>query len=378
MAQHGGESFHIHTVLQSQRREGVPQVMKPHLLAPGVFQDELEPFAHHARGEGTILLHRRREHPSGVHRFLVLLQHLDHRWRQYDFANGILGLRLAELKFSIDLIDLLVHIQHARFEVQVVPLECHELTTPQAGGKVQEEEFVVALGLGLDEEALKFVPVQHLHLPRPLGRQLTADGRVGANEPILHRLLQRGAAGGMAHTHHPVGQSLTEAFREGLPAILFEPCIELLQVVLGQLVQRDVTDLRDDMQTDAALIAQLGGGADLGFGVSFIPVLQPVTEPHVGLHLVGLDAAQLLFQFLELFGTLPFGFGEDILRLGIALVIVADDIASLPTSVRPLSYGSVSVFSFSCHGFNSFPKRSSMKLPTIPLACCCMSEVTWV
>ena len=24
MAQHGGESFHIHTVLQSQRREGVP------------------------------------------------------------------------------------------------------------------------------------------------------------------------------------------------------------------------------------------------------------------------------------------------------------------------------------------------------------------
>ena len=274
--------------------------MKSYMIAPGVFQNELEPFAHHAGGDRTVLLHRRREHPAGVHRFLVLLQHLHHRGRQNNFTNGVFRFRLAELKFAIDRIDLLVHIQHASLKVQVIPLERHELTPTQSGGKVQKEELIVALGLGLDKKPLQLVPVQHLHLPRFLGRQLTADGRVGANEPILHRLLQRGAAGGMAHTHHPVGQSLAVAFGEGLPAILFEPCVELLQVVLGQLVQRDVADLRDDMQADAVFIAQLSGGSELGFGVGLVPVLQPIPKQHVRLHLVGLDAAQFLFELLKL------------------------------------------------------------------------------
>ena len=35
-------------------------------------------------------------------------------------------------------------------------------------------------------------------------------------------------------------------------------------------------------------------------------------------------------------------------------------------------------FSLSCHGFNSFPKMSSMKLPTMPEAVFCISDVTWV
>ena len=171
--------------------------------------------------------------------------------------------------------------------------------------------------ISLNEKPLKLVPVQHLHLPCLLGRQLTADGRVSADESLLHGLFQRGAAGGMTHTHHPVGQSLAEVFREGLPAILFESCVKLLEIILGQLVQRDVANLRDDVQADATLIAQLGGGADLGLGVGLIPALQPIPEAHIGLHLIGLDAAQFLFQFLKFFGALPFGFGEDILRLRI-------------------------------------------------------------
>ena len=237
----------------------VTEIMETHMLTPGVFKNELEPMAHHARSDWTVLLYRGREHPAGVHSFLILPQHLYYRRRQDDFADGVFGFRLAELEFSIDLIDLLVHIQYASLKVQVVPLERHELAAPQASGKVQEKELVVALSLGLDEKPLKLVPVQHLHLPSPLGRQLTADGRVGADEPILHRLLQRRAAGGMTHTHHPVGQSLAEAFREGLPAILFESCVKLLEIILGQLVQRDAANLRDDVQADATLIAQLGG-----------------------------------------------------------------------------------------------------------------------
>ena len=89
----------------------------------------------------------------------------------------------------------------------------------------------------LNEEPLKFLPRQYLHLPRLLGRQLAADGRVHTDQPILHRLLQRGAAGGVTHTHHSVGQPFAVLVGEALPATFLEPTVELLQVVLCQLVQ---------------------------------------------------------------------------------------------------------------------------------------------
>lgn len=62
----------------------------------------------------------------------------------------------------------------------------------------------------------------------------------------------------------------------------------------------------------------------------------------------------------------------------IAVVIVTDDDAAFPATVLALSYRSVTGFSLSCHGFNSFPKMSSMKPPTMPQACFCISDVTWV
>ena len=194
----------------------------------------------------------------------------------------------------------------------------------------------------------------------------------------LRRLLQCGAAGGVAHAHHPVGQPFAVLVSKALPAIFLEPTIELLQIILRQLVQRDVPDLRDDVQADAALIGFLRGGTDLGLGVILVPVCQPVPEGHLGPHLLRLQSAAFFLELLELLDALLLGFGEDIFRLGIAVVIVADDDASLPAPIFALSYGSVSGFSLSCHGFNSFPKMSSMKPPTMPEAVFCISGVTWV
>ena len=256
-------------------------------------------------------------------------------------------------------------------------MQRHELAPPQAGGQVQKEEFIVAFRLRLDEKPLKFLPRQHLHLPRLLGRQLTADGRVHTDQPILHRLLQRGAAGGVTHTHHPVGQSFAVLFGEALPTVFLEPTVELLQVILGQLVQWDVADLRDDVQTDAALVSLLGSGADLGLGVILVPVYQPVSKGHLGPHLLRLQSAACLLEFLEFRLTLLLGFRQNIFRFGVAVVIVADDDTALPVPILALSYGSVPGFSFSCHGFNSFPNRSSMKPPTIPEAVFYISGVTW-
>ena len=191
MTQHGGEGFHIHAVFQCQRCECVPQIMKSNMLAPCVLQDELQSATHHARCDGAILLDRRREHPAGVHCFLILLQHRHHGGRQDDLTDGVLRLGRADLKLAPHIVDLLVHIQYAGFEVQVIPLQRHELASAQAGCQVQKEDFIVAFKLRLNEEPLQFLPRQHLHLPRLLRRQLTADSWVHANEPILHRLFQR-------------------------------------------------------------------------------------------------------------------------------------------------------------------------------------------
>ena len=132
------------------------------------------------------------------------------------------------------------------------------------------------------------------------------------------------------------------------------------------------------MQAYAALVGFLRGGADLGPGVILIPVCQPFPEGHLGSNLFRLQSAAFLLELLELLDALFLGCGEDIFRLGIAVIIVADDDASLPAPIFALSYGSVSGFSLSCHGFNSFPKMSSMKPPTMPEAVFCISVVTWV
>ena len=76
----------------------------------------------------------------------------------------------------------------------------------------------------------------------------------------------------MTHTHHSVGQPFAVLVGEPLPAAFLEPTVELLQVVLCQLVQRDVADLRNDMQADAALVGLLRSWADLRLGVILINV----------------------------------------------------------------------------------------------------------
>ena len=134
MAQHSGECFHIHAVLQRQRCEGVAQIMKSNMLASCVLQNELQSTAHHAGRNGAVLLHRGREHPARVYRLFVLPQYRHHGGRQDDLADGVLRLRRADLKLAPHIVDLLVHIQHAGLEVEVIPLQRHELAPAQAGG----------------------------------------------------------------------------------------------------------------------------------------------------------------------------------------------------------------------------------------------------
>ena len=75
----------------------------------------------------------------------------------------------------------------------------------QTGTQIHQEQFVVALGLGLDEEPLEFLR-RGTASPSRLGGSLQPTAGLLRSRPSC-RLLQRRAAGGVASPDHGVGRS---------------------------------------------------------------------------------------------------------------------------------------------------------------------------
>lgn len=184
------QGFDVHAVLQCHGGEGMAQVMEANLLALRPLQCLLHPAADEVGRQRTVLLHRRREHPSGVHRRLVGFQHRQQGAGQYHRSDGRLGLRLRDMKLGLDDAHGLVDPQLAGYEAQVIPLQCQDLPQPHARAQLQQEEFIVPVLSGLDQEPLHLLLGQDVHLAALLRRQLAADGGVRADQPLLHRLLQ--------------------------------------------------------------------------------------------------------------------------------------------------------------------------------------------
>ena len=218
---------------------------------------------------------------------------------------------------------------------------------------------------------------EHLHLPRLLRRQLAANGRVDTNQSLGLRLFQRDPAGGVAGTHHAVGQAGAVKITTDTPPVPFQLRVELLEITLRQLAERDFSNARDDVIVDPILVALLCRNPQAGLGPGLIPQVDPLAEGHVRLRPASDDAA-LHFEFFQLLLADHLGHGGDAFRNGRALLVVADDDAPFPAPVFSQSECSFSGLSFLSHGFNSFPNSSSMKSPTMIEAFFCMSVVTWV
>ena len=227
--------------------------MKTHLFAVCVLQNQLQSVVDRTGVERQILQHRRRKHPAGVDAFAVFFQHLHDGGRQHQLADGAFRLRHTHHDLAPDETDLFADREDACFKIEVVPLQRQQLAAPQACRQVQKEQFIVTLGFRLNEKPLQFIPRQHLHLARFLGRQLAALGGIGADKSILYSPLKRRAAGRMAYPpHYTVGQPLAVTLRaRSLRPASFQPRIKLLQIVLRQPVQRNLAQLRLDVQADA-------------------------------------------------------------------------------------------------------------------------------
>ena len=221
-----------------------------------------------------------------------------------------------QLHLSVHRVDLLAHRQRSGVQIQVGPLEGHQLPAAKAGAQVQQEQFKGSVRLGLEEKPPELPGREHLHLPAPPGRQLAARGRVGPDQVLLHRLVQRRTALGVAHPHHPVGEARAVELRPDQPPLFFQVGVELLEVLLCQLAQRDLSQLRDDMQVDGTFIGALRGGAEAGLDVVLIPEVHPLTEGHVGADLLRSCAAHFLQELGELFLALVLGLGQHVFSLG--------------------------------------------------------------
>lgn len=170
--------------------------------------------------------------------------------------------------------------------------------------------------------------------------QLTAYRRACPDQILPHCLVQRRPAFGVTHTHHPIREALSIEIGTDKPSVLFQVGVELLEILLRQLVQRDPAQLRNDMPVDGAPAAVLSGGAEPGLGVVLIPEVHPLPEGHVGADLLRFRAAHRLHQLLQLFLTLPLGPGQYIFRLGNAFVIIAHDGPTLPADGVPSGFES--------------------------------------
>ena len=132
---------------------------------------------------------------------------------------------------------------------------------------------------------------EHLHLPCLLRRQLAADGGIHTDQPLSLRLLQRDPTGGVAGTHHAVGQAGTVEVTANTPPVSFQLRVELLQVALRQLAQWDCSNVWDDVIVDPILIALLRRDPQAGLGPGLIPQVDPLAEGHVRFCSAGDDAA---------------------------------------------------------------------------------------
>ena len=308
--------------------------MKTHLFTVCVLQNQLQSVVDRTGVERHILQHRRREHPAGVDAFAVLPQHLHNGGRQHQLADRAFRLWHAHHDLAANEAYLFADREDTRFKIEVVPLQRQQFPAPQACRQIQQEQFIVTLGLRLNEKPLQFVPRQHLHLARFFGRQLAALGGIRADESILHSPLKRRAAGRVTHPHHAVGQTLAVTLRARLASALFEARVKLLEVILRQPVQRNFAQLRLDMQADAVFIAGLRRGADVRLAVRFIPVIQPVGKAHLRPQLVRRNAAELRFERRQLFRAFALALAEDSLCFRVCRTPFFRVILSLTTTTR--------------------------------------------
>ena len=140
VSQHGGDGFDIHSVLEGQGGEGVPEIVEPEVFQPRVFQNALVKGGHrvrvvHGAGAGG------GEEPGIAWMLCVLLDKQFHRLLgDGDQPDRVLCFRPCyDQVVVLVLSGLLVDGDSPLFRVQVLPPQGHQLALVDTADQLQIE-----------------------------------------------------------------------------------------------------------------------------------------------------------------------------------------------------------------------------------------------
>ena len=158
----------------------------------------------------------------------------------------------------------------------------------------------------------------------------------------------------MTAFHHAVRETGAVFLCAQEPPSLFEPGIELLEVAGGELSQRNMPQLRDDVLVDTVFVVRLGFGANRRLALRLIPAVHPSSEGHVRLESFRFRTPDAVPQRLEFFLTLPFGLSQHIFCFGQSLLVAPNDVSAFPAAILPLMDAAVPAAALSlCHKLTS-------------------------
>lgn len=133
--------------------------------------------------------------------------------------------------------DLPLYLKLSGIEVQIVPLESAYLTTPQAGGQLQQKQLEATILLGLDEQPLDLLWGQHLHLSGLGGGEAAEVRGILGDDLLRDCLVQCRVECGVDATDGLVGKSFTILILSEQATVLLESGVELLDISGGKFVQ---------------------------------------------------------------------------------------------------------------------------------------------
>ena len=174
---------------------------------------------------------------------------------------------------------------------------------------------------------------------------------------LRYRLLQAVVQQRVDAPYHTGAETLVLQFDVGVPldaAGFLQVVVELLDLDGGQLFQRCVAQLGNDVVVNVVEVVVLGFLPQARLGVDLIPQLDPRAQ-RVGFGSAHVQLFSLRNGLLELFLGFRLGFSEDAFVNRFAGGrIIARGVASLPAAVLPLAQTPFSICSFLRHGINSF------------------------
>ena len=284
---------------------------------------------------------------------VLLYQQLHRPLRDGQSADGVRRLGLADHQFAVDAVHLLADRDGHVLHVQVRPQQGEELAPAQAGGQLQIECRQQSAPFRFGQIRADLVLRQYLHLPLFQLWQAAALSGVGEEQPLRHRLLQAVVQQRVDAPYHAGAEALILQLDVGISldaAGFLQVVVELLDLDGGQLFQRRVAQLGNDVVVNVVEVVVLGFLPKARLGVDLIPQLDPRAQC-VGLGSAHVQLFSLRNGLLELFLGFGLVFGEDAFVDGLAGGrIIACGVASLPAAVFPLAQTPLTVCTFLlCH-----------------------------